>query len=426
MSTHNQEPLYGAGMPGQAPAQQAPVGMPGQAPQGYPQQAAAPQAAPAGYPGQAAAPQGYPQQAAAPQGYPPQAAPQGYPQQAPAGYPPQPGAAALPNNFVDNNPTVAPAAPAQAAPQGYPGQAPAGYPQQAHAGYPAQASAPQGYPGQAPAPAPGSSAPGYSNQPYVDNANLGIKSPTGHPFKEKFQGVGTLISYETKDSKKNNRYARGLINTTPNEPRSKNHNFMCFSKTSAHMLDMLNDPKYIGQCKLERDTDGSIKKKYIKIIFNGSWEIDEWQMNKNKEQADPSKHYEPVKLMIDDFWFEADTAFKQLAENYVPTPPPSPMDMLNGGMMGGMMGGAPQGYGAPQQAPQQLAPQGYPGQAPAGYPQGYPQQAAPAGYPGQAPAQAAPAGYPGQAPAGYPGQAPAAAQQQPQSPQGYPAGYPGA
>ena len=395
MSTHNQEPLYGAGMPGQAPAQQAPVGMPGQAPQGYPQQAAAPQAAPAGYPGQApaAAPQGYPQQAAAPQGYPPQAAPQGYPQQAPAGYPPQPGAAALPNNFVDNNPTVAPA---QAAPQGYPGQAPAGYPQQAHAGYPAQAAAPQGYPGQAPAPAPGSSAPGYSNQPYVDNANLGIKSPTGHPFKEKFQGVGTLISYETKDSKKNNRYARGLINTTPNEPRSKNHNFMCFSKTSAHMLDMLNDPKYIGQCKLERDTDGSIKKKYIKIIFNGSWEIDEWQMNKNKEQADPSKHYEPVKLMIDDFWFEADTAFKQLAENYVPTPPPSPMDMLNGGMMGGMMGGAPQGYGAPQQAPQQLAPQGYPGQAPAGYPQG------------------------------YPGQAPAAAQQQPQSPQGYPAGYPGA
>ena len=406
MSTHNQEPLYGAGMPGQAPAQQAPVGMPGQAPQGYPQQATAPQAAPAGYPGQAAAPQGYPQQAAAPQGYPPQAAPQGYPQQAPAGYPPQPGAAALPNNFVDNNPTVAPA---QAAPQGYPGQAPAGYPQQAHAGYPAQASAPQGYPGQAPAPAPGSSAPGYSNQPYVDNANLGIKSPTGHPFKEKFQGVGTLISYETKDSKKNNRYARGLINTTPNEPRSKNHNFMCFSKTSAHMLDMLNDPKYIGQCKLERDTDGSIKKKYIKIIFNGSWEIDEWQMNKNKEQADPSKHYEPVKLMIDDFWFEADTAFKQLAENYVPTPPPSPMDMLNGGMMGGMMGGAPQGYGAPQQAPQQLAPQGYPGQAPAGYPQGYP---------GQAPTQAAPAGYPGQAPA--------AAQQQPQSPQGYPAGYPGA
>ena len=424
MSTHNQEPLYGAGMPGQAPAQQAPVGMPGQAPQGYPQQAAAPQ----GYPQQAAAPQ------AAPQGYPPQAAPQGYPQQAPAGYPPQPGAAALPNNFVDNNPTVAPAAPAQAAPQGYPGQVPAGYPQQAAApqgypgqapaGYPAQA-APQGYPGQAApqgypgqAPAPGSSAPGYSNQPYVDNANLGIKSPTGHPFKEKFQGVGTLISYETKDSKKNNRYARGLINTTPNEPRSKNHNFMCFSKTSAHMLDMLNDPKYIGQCKLERDTDGSIKKKYIKIIFNGSWEIDEWQMNKNKEQADPSKHYEPVKLMIDDFWFEADTAFKQLAENYVPTPPPSPMDMLNGGMMGGMMGGAPQGYGAPQQAPQQLAPQGYPGQAPAGYPQGYPQQAAPAGYPGQAPAQAAPAGYPGQAPA--------AAQQQPQSPQGYPAGYPGA
>ena len=272
--------------------------------------------------------------------------------------------------------------------------------------YPGQPQYQQPYPGQPQGqPMPGSTAPGYAAGSYIPGGMFGA-TPTGHPEKQKFQGQAILVFVKNRPTKKGTTITTGLINPNPQDRNGKAAPFVCFSGSAAKQIDIIENPQVRPQYTTIEKASGQT------INFEGSWE---WN-DKGKEAG--------YQLMMDNFSFVSDPNLRQYAENYVPPVPPSPMDMLNGGMMhGGMM------QGGMMQQPYPGQQDAYPG-VPQGQPQGMP--AAPA-YPGVPqgqpmggqynPYQQAPA-YPGQPaqPQGAPAY-PGIPQGQPQAP-AYPA-YPG-
>lgn len=369
-----------AEMPNANPAAQAPQGLPGQAPvvnpamtpeqmqQQYAQVAQAQQAAQYNPAQQQQAPAGY--NPAMQQQYNPAAQ-----QQAPAGYgQPQYNPAMQQQQY---NPAAQQQAPAQQMPQyNMPGQ------QQAPAGNPA---------------------PGYNGGSYLNNgAGVGGPTPTGHPEKQKFNGRALLVFASAADSKKQNRYCRGLLNPHPDQRNGQSYNFICFSKHSAYQIDIIDNAAIRSNFTRIEKAAGQ------PILFEGHWE---W----NTGGQTPA-----WQLMIEQFSFEQDPNLKIHADNYVPPIPASPMDMINGGNMGmGMgMGMAPQGQ---QYNPaQQYNPMG---QAPAGYNPAAQQQAPMGGQ--YNPMGQAPTGYnPAQQPVpGY--GAPMGGQYNPAQQQMAPGQYPG-
>ena len=242
-------------------------------------------------------------------------------------------------------------------------------------------------------PVPGSTAPGYGAGSYIPGGMFG-PTPTGHPEKQKFQGQAILVFVKNRLTKKNTTITTGLLNPNMADRNGKAANFVCFSGSAAKQIDIIENPQVRPQYTNIEKAAGQI------IAFEGSWE---WN-DKGKEAG--------FQLMMDNFTFVNDPNLRQHAETYVPPVPPSPMDMLNGGMMnGGMM--QQQYPGMPAQG------QPYPGGMPA-----QPQYQAP-GMPAQP--------YPGGMPA-----APAQPQYNPQTPMGgqynphqgmpaqpYPGGMPG-
>jgi len=237
--------------------------------------------------------------------------------------------------------------------------------------------------------APGSTAPGYNNQSYIQGG-VGGPTPTGHPEKQKFNGRALLVFASAADSKKQNRYCRGLLNPNPDQRNGQSYNFICFSKHSAYQIDILENAAIRANYTRLEKAAGQV------ILFEGAWE---WNAGPKGQPA--------WQLMVESFSFEQDPNLKLHADNYVPPVPASPMDMINGGNMGMMPQqnyGAPAGYGQPQQGygqpQQQMQPNYGQQQAPAGYGQPNPQQQMqpmggqynpyPQGVPGQFP------GMPGQ------------------------------
>ena len=296
-------------------------------------------------------------------------------------------------SIPDNNPVAelpqsyqAPVAQAPAQPQ-Y--QAP-GMPAQPQYQAPAQPQYQQPMPGQQPQyqqPVPGGTAPGYGAGSYIPGGMFG-PTPTGHPEKQKFQGQAILVFVKNRLTKKNTTITTGLLNPNMADRNGKAANFVCFSGSAAKQIDIIENPQVRPQYTLIEKAAGQI------IAFEGSWE---WN-DKGKEAG--------FQLMMDNFTFVSDPNLRQHAENYVPPVPPSPMDMLNGGMMhGGMMQ------------------QQYPGMPAQGQP-----------YPGGMPAAPAQPQYNPQTPMGgqynpHQGMPAAPAQPQYQAPgmpaQPYPGGMPG-
>ena len=278
---------------------------------------------------------------------------------------------------------------------------------------PAQPQYQQPMPGQQPQyqqPVPGGTAPGYGAGSYIPGGMFG-PTPTGHPEKQKFQGQAILVFVKNRLTKKNTTITTGLLNPNMADRNGKAANFVCFSGSAAKQIDIIENPQVRPQYTLIEKAAGQI------IAFEGSWE---WN-DKGKEAG--------FQLMMDNFTFVNDPNLRQHAENYVPPVPPSPMDMLNGGMMnGGMMQPQQQYPGMPAQG------QPYPGGMPAAQPQyqapGMPAQPYPGGMPGM-PAQPQ---YNPQTPMGgqynpHQGMPAAPAQPQYQAPgmpaQPYPGGMPG-
>ena len=197
---------------------------------------------------------------------------------------------------------------------------------------------------------PGMTAPGAPQGSYLPGGNMG-GTPTGHPEKQKFQGQARLIFVKNRPTKKGTTITTGLLATNMNDRNAAASNFVCFSGSAAKQIDILENPQVRPQYTNIEKASGQT------IMFEGSWE---WN----------SKSREPGwQLMMDNFVFVNDQNLRNIAESYVPPVPPSPMDMLNGGMMQGQqMYGQPQmapNYGQPQMA-QQGMPQSY------GQPQGQP------------------------------------------------------
>ena len=321
-------------------------------------------------------------------------------------------------SIPDNNPIAelpqssqqivnAPAQPQYQQPQGMPAapaqqyapQAPVQQYAQPAPQAPVQPQYQQPYPGQPQyqpqgQPMPGSTAPGYAAGSYIPGGMFGA-TPTGHPEKQKFSGQAILVFVKNRPTKKGTTITTGLINPNPQDRNGKAASFVCFSGSAAKQIDIIENPQVRPQYTAIEKASGQT------INFEGSWE---WN-DKGKEAG--------YQLMMDNFSFVSDPNLRQYAENYVPPVPPSPMDMLNGGMMhGGMMQqpypGQPEAYpGMPQGQPQGMpAAPAYPG-VPQGQPMGgqyNPYQQAPA-YPGQPQAQPQVPAYPG-APQAHP-QAPA-------------------
>ena len=222
-------------------------------------------------------------------------------------------------------------------------QAP-GMPAQPQYQAPAQPQYQQPMPGQQPQyqqPVPGGTAPGYGAGSYIPGGMFG-PTPTGHPEKQKFQGQAILVFVKNRLTKKNTTITTGLLNPNMADRNGKAANFVCFSGSAAKQIDIIENPQVRPQYTLIEKAAGQI------IAFEGSWE---WN-DKGKEAG--------FQLMMDNFTFVSDPNLRQHAENYVPPVPPSPMDMLNGGMMhGGMMQPQQQYPGMPAQG------QPYPGGMPA-------------------------------------------------------------
>ena len=237
-------------------------------------------------------------------------------------------------SIPDNNPVAE-------LPQSY--QAP-GMPAQPQYQAPAQPQYQQPMPGQQPQyqqPVPGGTAPGYGAGSYIPGGMFG-PTPTGHPEKQKFQGQAILVFVKNRLTKKNTTITTGLLNPNMADRNGKAANFVCFSGSAAKQIDIIENPQVRPQYTLIEKAAGQI------IAFEGSWE---WN-DKGKEAG--------FQLMMDNFTFVSDPNLRQHAENYVPPVPPSPMDMLNGGMMhGGMMQPQQQYPGMPAQG------QPYPGGMPA-------------------------------------------------------------
>ena len=208
---------------------------------------------------------------------------------------------------------------------------------------PAQPQYQQPMPGQQPQyqqPVPGGTAPGYGAGSYIPGGMFG-PTPTGHPEKQKFQGQAILVFVKNRLTKKNTTITTGLLNPNMADRNGKAANFVCFSGSAAKQIDIIENPQVRPQYTLIEKAAGQI------IAFEGSWE---WN-DKGKEAG--------FQLMMDNFTFVSDPNLRQHAENYVPPVPPSPMDMLNGGMMhGGMMQPQQQYPGMPAQG------QPYPGGMP--------------------------------------------------------------
>ena len=239
-------------------------------------------------------------------------------------------------SIPDNNPVAE-------LPQSY--QAPvAQAPAQPQYQAPAQPQYQQPMPGQQPQyqqPVPGGTAPGYGAGSYIPGGMFG-PTPTGHPEKQKFQGQAILVFVKNRLTKKNTTITTGLLNPNMADRNGKAANFVCFSGSAAKQIDIIENPQVRPQYTLIEKAAGQI------IAFEGSWE---WN-DKGKEAG--------FQLMMDNFTFVNDPNLRQHAENYVPPVPPSPMDMLNGGMMhGGMMQPQQQYPGMPAQG------QPYPGGMPA-------------------------------------------------------------
>ena len=237
---------------------------------------------------------------------------------------------------------------------------------------------------------PGSTAPGYGAGSYIPGGMFG-PTPTGHPEKQKFQGQAILVFVKNRLTKKNTTITTGLLNPNMADRNGKAANFVCFSGSAAKQIDIIENPQVRPQYTNIEKATGQV------IAFEGSWE---WN-DKGKEAG--------YQLMMDNFTFVNDPNLRQHAETYVPPVPPSPMDMLNGGMMQGGMG-----MGVPPMG-QQYNPAGMPNQPqyqpPMGgqyNPAGMPTQ--PQGMPAQPQYQAPmggqynPAGMPGMPTQPYPGQ----------------------
>ena len=253
-------------------------------------------------------------------------------------------------SIPDNNPVAelpqsyqAPGMPAQPQYQA-PAQPQYQAPAQPQYQAPAQPQYQQPMPGQQPQyqqPVPGGTAPGYGAGSYIPGGMFG-PTPTGHPEKQKFQGQAILVFVKNRLTKKNTTITTGLLNPNMADRNGKAANFVCFSGSAAKQIDIIENPQVRPQYTLIEKAAGQI------IAFEGSWE---WN-DKGKEAG--------FQLMMDNFTFVSDPNLRQHAENYVPPVPPSPMDMLNGGMMhGGMMQPQQQYPGMPAQG------QPYPGGMPA-------------------------------------------------------------
>ena len=180
---------------------------------------------------------------------------------------------------------------------------------------------------------PGQSAPGYNGGSYLNNGTgVGGPTPTGHTEKQKFNGRALLVFASAADSKKQNRYCRGLLNPHPEQRNGQSYNFICFSKHSAYQIDIIENAAIRANYTRIEKAAGQ------PILFEGHWE---W----NTGGQTPA-----WQLMIESFSFEQDPNLKIHADNYVPPIPASPMDMINGGNMGmgqQQMGGYPPMGGQP-------------------------------------------------------------------------------
>ena len=192
---------------------------------------------------------------------------------------------------------------------------------------------------------PGQSAPGYNGGSYLNNGTgVGGPTPTGHTEKQKFNGRALLVFASAADSKKQNRYCRGLLNPHPEQRNGQSYNFICFSKHSAYQIDIIENAAIRANYTRIEKAAGQ------PILFEGHWE---W----NTGGQTPA-----WQLMIESFSFEQDPNLKIHADNYVPPIPASPMDMINGGNMGmgqQQMGGYPP-MGGQGQFPGQQQMGGYP------------------------------------------------------------------
>ena len=195
---------------------------------------------------------------------------------------------------------------------------------------------------------PGSTAPGYNQGSYLQGqGGMFGPTPTGHPEKQKFAAQMQLIYAKPKVSSKGSMYASGLINPNPQDRNAPASNFVCFSGSATKQIQILEDVSRPNFTTLEKAGGQPV------------WVEGSWQWN---AQGKPAPSWQ---FMCDNFTFMNDQNLRQIAENWVPPVPPSPMDMLSGGnvqmqqMMGqGQMPAQGQYNPAAQQAmPQQGMPQ---------------------------------------------------------------------
>ena len=163
---------------------------------------------------------------------------------------------------------------------------------------------------------PGSSAPGFNNGSYLQNqGGMFGPTPTGHPEKQKFQLQFTLIYAKVRPTQKGTLITTGLI-ANPADRNAPAINFVCFSGSATKQIQILEDASRSNYTTIEKAGGQPI------------WVEASWQWN------DKNKNQPPAwQLMCDNFIFINDQNLRQVAENWVPPVPPSPMDMLNGGQM---------------------------------------------------------------------------------------------
>ena len=194
-------------------------------------------------------------------------------------------------------------------------------------------------------PQPGSTAPGYNQGSYLQNQNgMFGPTPTGHPEKQKIQLQSILVHAKPRTASSGKLFLSGLMNPNIGDRNSKPSNFVCFSESATKQIQLLEDPMAKAQYISFMQQNGNPNFQPIPkfsgqvIIMEGSWQ---WNSKGNPQDW---------QFMCDNFQFVNDPALRTYAESWTPAPPPSPMDMLNGG---NIQGQAMQNQVMNQQVPMQ-------------------------------------------------------------------------
>ena len=198
---------------------------------------------------------------------------------------------------------------------------------------------------QVPMQQPGSTAPGYNQGSYLQNQNgMFGPTPTGHPEKQKIQLQSILVHAKPRTASSGKLFLSGLMNPNIGDRNSKPSNFVCFSESATKQIQLLEDPMAKAQYISFMQQNGNPNFQPIPkfsgqvIIMEGSWQ---WNSKGNPQDW---------QFMCDNFQFVNDPALRTYAESWTPAPPPSPMDMLNGG---NIQGQAMQNQVMNQQVPMQ-------------------------------------------------------------------------